>query len=198
MKKVSKVNKENLKMMKEELIRETNRKEQVKKDMLENTSYIDWLVHFTEEYPIFSDDDWLYNVEGITEDDLEKVKNLPLLFECISSFAEKNYLTSTLEEWGEYYSIRKDDTYLNIGYNAGQGTSFYCERTDKNANSISYYNIMNQEPMMRTMYVNHKLAKISDEIKDLLVNLKVPVEYIEEMVDNTNKETVKEKVYIKK
>ena len=163
--------------------------------MLESTDYIDWLIHFTEENPVFSDDDWLYNEEGISKEDLMKVRNLPLLFECISSFADRNYLSSTLDEWGESFLIHKDDAYMNIGYNTGQGTSFYCERTEKKENSINYYNVMNKETMMRTEYVDHKLQEISDDIKELLVTFRVPVDCIYEMVSNTQNNPKK---YVKK
>ena len=186
------------KMMKERIIKENQRKENVKKDMLESTSYVDWLIHFTEENPIFSDDDWAYNEDGISKEDLERVKNLPLLFECISTFAERNYISSNEDEWGENYSINKDDIYMRIGYNTGQGTSFYCERTERQDNSINYYSIMNTQTLMRTMYVDQKLQEVSDELKDLMVNFKVPVEFIREMVENTKKEVYCEKKLVKK
>ena len=195
---MKKVSEERLKMMTEKLIQEQQRKDAVKKDMLENTSYIDWLVQFTEKNPIFSDNDWLYNEDGISKEDLERVRNLPLLFECIASFAERNYLSSNEDEWGESFLIRKDDTYMNIGYNAGQGTSFYCERTEQQDNSINYYSIMNKEPLMRTMHVDHRLQAISDDIKDLMISLRVPKEFIEEMLDNTERRVEQEKKLIKK
>ena len=186
-----------LKMMKERIIKENQRKEAIKKDMLESTSYIDWLIHFTEENPIFSDDDWLYDEDGIQKEDLEKVKNLSLLFECISAFAERNYISSNEDEWGESYSINKDDVYMNIGYNAGQGTSFYCERTERKDNSINYYNIMNKNTLMRTMHVDKRLGDISEELKELIVTFKVPIEFIREMVDNTEKEVKDNKQLVK-
>jgi len=195
---MKKISEEKQKMMKERIIRENERKENIKKDMLETTSYIEWLIHFTEKNPIFSDDDWLYNEDGIQKEDLERVKNLPLLFECISSFAERNYISSNEDEWGESYSINKDDVYMNIGYNRGQGTSFYCERTERQDNSISYYSIMNRQLLMRTMYVDQKLEGVSSELKDLMVNLRVPVEFIREMVENTQREIDCEKKLIKK
>ncbi len=186
-----------LKMMKERIIKENQRKEAIKKDMLESTSYIDWLIHFTEENPIFSDDDWLYNEEEISKEDLERVKNLPLLFECISAFAERNYISSNKDEWGENYSINKDDIYMNIGYNAGQGTSFYCERTERKDSSINYYNMMNKNTMMRTMHVDQRLGDISEELKELIVTFKVPIEFIREMVDNTEQEVKEMKQLVK-
>lgn len=195
---MKKVSEERLKRMQEQIEKEQLRKETVKKDMLESTDYIDWLIAFTKEYPIFSTDDWLYNEEDLSKEDLERVNNLPLLFECIYSYADRNYLSSTLDEWGESFSINKDDIYMNIGYNTGQGTSFYCERTEKQENSIYFYSIMNPNTSMRTMHIEHRLEQISDDIKELLVNFKVPVEYIHEMVSNTEKETDIKKQYIKK
>ena len=35
--------------------------------MLTNTNYINWLANFTSKYPNFTDDDWLYSPEKITE-----------------------------------------------------------------------------------------------------------------------------------
>ena len=192
------VSEERMKMMQERLIQEHNRKEMVKKDMIENTNYIDWLIEFTKEHPVFSDEDWLYNEENISKEDLEKVRNLPLLFECIYSYANRNYISSNLDEWGESFSINKDDVYMNIGYNTGQGTIFYCERTDKQENSIYFYSIMNPNTSMRTMHIEHCLEQISDDIRELLVTFKVPVEYIHEMVSNAEKETDIEKQYTKK
>ena len=184
--------------MESEFIRDYQRKEQVKKEMITKTDYIDWLIHFTEKYPIFSDNDWLYNEDDIAKEDYEKVQDLPLLFECISSFADRNYYASTVNDWGESYLIKKDDVYMNVGYNAGQGTSFYCERTAKKDNSINYYSIMTENLPFRTEYIDNKLQGISEELKELIVNLKVPVEFVEGLVENTQKQIIQEKELVKK
>ena len=169
----------------------------VKENMTHNTEYIDWLINFTKENPIFSDNDWNYYKEDLRKEDYARVKALPLFFECIDTFANRNYLASRKNEWGESYCIQKDDTYLVIGYNSGENTSFYCERTNQQEGSINYYSIVNENIPMRTEYIDNRLQEISEELKDLMIKLNVPVSYIKEMLSNTNKEVEKEKRLIK-
>ncbi len=186
------INVERYNQRQQKMIEELKRKDAIKESMTHSTEYVDWLINFTEENPIFSDDDWNYHEEDLSKEDLARVKELPLLFECIDTFANRNYLASNADEWGESYTINKDDAYLTIGFNAGQGTSFYCERTNKKEGSINYYSVINENIPMRTEYIDNRLQEISDDLKELMVRLNVPVSYIQEMVSNTDKEASKE------
>lgn len=177
---------------------ERNEKETIRRNMLMHTSYIDWLIDFTNKYPIFSEEDWRYNSDEISKSDLEKVLALPLLYDCIDEFAKRNYYSPNIVEKEESYLIRKDDTYMNIGHYRGIEDSFYCERVPKQNGSINYYSIINENLPMRTMYVDQKLQNISDDLKELMIRLKVPVEFIQQMVQNASQEMEIEKKLIKK
>ena len=192
------VNVERYNQRQNKLIEEAKRKESIKKDMKNSPKYIDWLINFTKENPIFSDDDWNYHEEDLSKEDYQRVRDLSLLFAVVDDFANRNYLSSEADEWGESYNINKDDVYLTIGFNAGQGTSFYCERTEPKNGSINFYSIMNKNLPMRTEFVDTKLKELSDELKTLMVQLNVPVSSVEEMVSYTQKEAEKEKRYTKK
>ena len=182
----------------EEQILKINKQNKIIDEMTRTTSYIDWLKEFTMKYPIFSEDDWKYSEDSLSEEEKEKVENLFLFYQCIEKYAKRNYISATKETYGQSYLIKKDDDFFSIGYNIGEKTTFYCEKTEKRPGSISFYSIMNENLPMRTMYVDKKLETISQEIKELLILLEVPIEFIDNIVENTQKEAEKEKIYRKR
>ena len=183
---------------KEEKILKIKKQNKIVDEMITTTSYIDWLKDFTMKYPIFSEDDWNYSEDSLPEEDQEKVESLFLFYECIEKYAKRNYISPTKETYGQSYLIKKDDDFFSIGYNAGEKTSFYCERTIKKPGSINFYSIMNENLPMRTMYIDQKLESVSKEIKELLILLEVPIEFIDKMVVDTKKEAETEKIYMKR
>ena len=64
-------------------------------------------------------------------------------------------------------------------------------------NSIDFYQVMNKNLPMRTMYIDQKLGEISSEIRELMDVMGVPIEFIEDMICST-KTFGQEKNYMKK
>lgn len=101
-------------------------------DELSNDSYISWLEEFTKKFSIFSDDDWLYNPNGISKSDLNNVYKLHLLFEIISNYAENKNIEGKPNAFGVNYTIKNNNIIYEIGIMVGQGTVFFCERFKEN------------------------------------------------------------------
>ena len=160
-----------------------NRKRQ---EMFSNTNYLKWLESFTVEHPSFSDDDWLYFPEKISEEDNEKVKNLHLFFEGIDLYAKKNYIYPTKCDFGGYYNIKLDNIGYEIGMLVGQGTLFFCNRTllNKDLEYIDFNDIISGKKRDNTDVIAQQLQDLSNRVLEL--NKKgVPLNAIIETLDTT-------------
>ena len=131
------------------LAREHVKEDRIKREMLTDVKYMDWLVDFTLRFPKFYHDDWLYAEDSIDIKDLENAKNICYLFDVINDYLSKNYIVPYKGDWDEYYLIKYNNIGFKIGVMSGQGTSFYCERVsvDKNNldNFIDFYHIFNKD-----------------------------------------------------
>ena len=83
---------EKVKKLTEEYFAMENAKNTKMQEMLSNTDYIKWLDKFTIKHSSFSDGDWLSSSEKISKEDLEKVNDLPLMYEGIEKYASENYI----------------------------------------------------------------------------------------------------------
>lgn len=144
------------------------RKESIK--MSSNDDYIIWLENFTSKYSKFSDDDWLYCPEKISEIDQNNVKKLNLFFDGIETYASKNYIYPTPNEWGSFYSIKYNDVGYNIGLAVGQGVIFYCERTQVIDGYLDFMDIINDKKQKNSDSIRNELDKLSQSIKNLINN----------------------------
>lgn len=136
------------------------------KVMLSNNNYINWLKDFTEKYPKFRDDDFLYNNKKINKQDLDNINNLILLFKAIDNYAKDNYIYPINEEvFVDYYKIQYEGIGYEIGLICGQGTYCFCERVDNPDNSyINFDDIMLNKPQINTQLIKNKLKELSDII----------------------------------
>jgi len=107
-------------------------KEKIKKnkskEMLSNPNYMNWLDNFTLKRQGFSDDDWLYNSDGLTVNDKENVNNLYLIYNGIDEYARRNYVYPFPCDFGNFYKIKFNDIGFEIGVQRGQGVRFFCNR----------------------------------------------------------------------
>lgn len=146
-----------------------NQKKETRK-VTSNDDYILWLEIFTNKYPKFSDDDWLYCPEKISEIDQNNVAKLNLFFDGIETYASKNYIYPTPNEWGNFYSIKYNNVGYSIGSAVGQGATFYCERTQVIGDHIDFIDIINDKKQKNSDSIRNELDKLSQSIKNLINN----------------------------
>ncbi|MBQ6135620.1 MAG: hypothetical protein IJI60_04830 [Bacilli bacterium] len=165
--------------------------------MVSNTDYVDWLDQFTLQNPIFSENDWIFS-DTLSIEDKKNVQDLFLFFRAIDSYAKRNYIAPSVVDNRIGYTLHKDDFFFQIGYHLEEDNLFFCERLAPVKGSIDFYQVMNKNLSMRTMYIDQALSEISSEIRELVDVMEVPIEFIEDMVCNVKREFDEEKKYMKK
>ncbi len=157
-----------------------------RKEIFSNTNYVKWLESFTIEHPGFSDDDWLYFPEKISQEDNEKVKNLHLFYEGIELYAKKNYLYPTECDFGGYYNIKLDNISYEIGMLVGQGTLFFCNRKplDKDLEYIDFNDIIADKKKDGVDVITQQLKDLSNSVLELHKK-GIPLTAIIETLDTT-------------
>ena len=105
----------------------TKNREETKK-IMSDTTYIEWLIQFTQDKERFYDDTWAYSPEKISESDKENVEKLGLFYGGITDYLNKNYINPTPCDDGYYYKVKLNDFRFEIGYMAGQGVSFFFRK----------------------------------------------------------------------
>lgn len=104
---------------------ESRRKE---KELTMNNEYVMWLEKFTEDYPNFSDEDWLYHAEKISKQDFKRVEDLPYFYGGIMGYADRHKIEANPCCFGNYYNIKYNNIGYEIGVMHGQGTIQFCKR----------------------------------------------------------------------
>lgn len=158
-----------------------------------NTDYILWLNEFTQRYPEFSDDDFLYQSDKVSKDDYIKICDLGILFEIINIYASKNYITPQITEFGEAYLIKLDNNAYQIGCMVGQGVLYYCKKIEisDNLSYIDYNDIVNNKTQPYVEKINDNLADFSNKIRGLY-NSGVPLYVLQETATQVISELKKE------
>ena len=155
------------------------------KEIVSNSEYILWLEKFTEKYPSFSDDDWLYKEDEISKEDKMKVYDLQFFIKEIDDYAIRNYIAEQSDNLGfynHYYLIK----YNNIGYKIstiiGQDVVDSCERIDKITDDfIDFQDIIDNKKPKSAYVIEDKFDELSVIIKELL-ELKASKRSIEDVV----------------
>ena len=157
-----------------------------RKEMFSNINYIKWLENFTIKYPDFSDDDWLYFSEKISQEDNEKVKKLHLFYEGIELYAKKNYIYPIECDFGGYYNIKLDNIGYEIGMLVGQGTLFFCKRTslNKDLEYIDFNDILIDKKKDGVDVITQQLKNLSNNVLELHKK-GIPLTALIEILDDT-------------
>ena len=154
-----------------------------RKEMLSNAKYIEWLIDFSEKYPNFNDDTWLYFPEKISAKDNEQVDKLSRLYECIDQYAQ-NYIDPIECDFGQYYRVKYKGVGFEIAMLSGQGTVFCFSRVDIDDNNFIDF----EDVMLNTKIGGLKISKKDyDMLYSLVLNLTkkgLPENIIREAVDN--------------
>ena len=177
------------------IVNENIKKEDLRNDkikaLISNIDYIKWLIDFTKDKKGFSDTDWLYSSEELSDTDQENVDNLELLFEGIYRYAKNNYIYSIPSTFGEYYRIKIDNIGFEIGYLSGQGTMFYCKRilVENDKQFIDFMDIVNNKKQDNVYYIRNNLENLSYMVIDLY-NKGIPIEAISETINKAIKHVI--------
>lgn len=165
--------------MKEELIK-AKRKVYFRDSLRTNDRYINWLENFTIKTGGFDTLALVYNADKYNYRDKENIEDLEILYEAISEFAEQNYIQPFQTEFGNFYSIKHNNSGFYIGIDGGQGVSFYCTRLDGvEENALDYYDIVHNVKLPDTFRKEQKLEQLASIIDELLNEDNMPIEVIE-------------------
>ena len=162
------------------------KKEDKIKKISSNTDYILWLIKFTLNNPEFSDEDFLYFSDKITDEDNDYVNDLGLFFEVIDRYSKKNYLYPVPCDYGGFYRIKFNNNAFEIGCLTGQGIVYFCNKVNINDYEffIDFDDIMNNKVLEHTEDTARLLDDLKNRIK-MLCDMGVAIEAIKSICDNT-------------
>ena len=118
------------------------RKKEKLSDMFASTSYLEWLSEFTLMYPSFTDDSFLITSLRASEEEIEKVQDLELLYLGVDEYARGNYLYPCKNEFGNFYKIKLDEIGYEIGITIGKKAIFFCNRVAVNEEKNDFINFL--------------------------------------------------------
>ena len=130
-------NNEKIESLKEKVLKELVKKQEIKKSLTKDDEYFSWLANFTEKNDgKFCNDDWDYNPEGISKEDADKVKNLYYFYSVLANYADEFGINQELERgfYGSAVRVRFGDSIYKIGYVTGQGSYEYCMKVNEEEN----------------------------------------------------------------
>lgn len=167
---------------------EENNEKQNNLEKIKFGNYLEWLEQFTLKHPNFTDNDWIYLKEKITENDYENIKILPLFYEIIEKYAHENYISGTQKYYGKYYIIKKNDFYFRIGIISGQDKVIFLNRyhiIEKGFYyDIDFNYIKNNKKREFAIELDKKLDKLAELISNI-VRENTPLEAIASKADET-------------
>ena len=166
----------------EKMIEEKQREERIR-SLMSNTSYIEWLIDFTEGRGGFYDSDWDNPEEKLNPEDQERIKALPLFFSGIFNRAKSNSIHSSMGGLEEFYHIKYGNVGLEIGCINGQGTSYYCKRIPLE-HVIDFMDIMTPTKKEYDAAIMDRLRVLSNTI-ECLYNNGTPATAMIEAVNDT-------------
>lgn len=185
--------KEKITKMNSDFLTKLFEKDKKIKEMSTSSEYILWLKEFTDKTPEFSDEDYVYFPEQISESDNNYVDDLGLFFEVIERYAEKNYITKMPCDFGGFYPVRLDNNGFYIGCLVGQGVVHFCKRVEvtNKEHFIDYNDIMNNKTQPYVEEINRSLDDLKNKINDLYRS-GVPLETIRKTANQLVEELEKE------
>jgi hypothetical protein len=168
----------------EKMMKKAKAKVDFRDELRESDRYIKWLEKFTAKNGGFDTLALTYNADKYSEYDRKNIENIETLYEVITEFAEKNYITPISTDLGNFYSIRHNDNGFYIGSDWGQGVSFYCTRLDEvEDNALNYDDVVHNGKLPETMKKEQRLEELTLMIDKLFNEDNIPIKVIE---DKTN------------
>lgn len=168
----------------QKLIAKQNMLDEKAKRLVSNSEYMNWLNKITIEKPSVSPEGFLSCPEKISDKDKALVEQLPLLYQGIEDYAERNYIYPTPYGFGGFYKIRFNGVGYEVGMITGQGTVFFCTRVEiQNENEfIDFNDIMNNKEQDNVKEIKEKIDNLSQMITSLC-EAGVPYEAIKQTLE---------------
>ena len=114
-----------------QFVERINKDEETKKAIVKDFKYFSWLEGFvTKNNGSFSDDQWIYFPEKITNTEKSNVAKLHLLFSALYDFAKAHRIPDEKSRTfsGSSVYVQYNSNIYKIGFLAGQGVFFFCEK----------------------------------------------------------------------
>lgn len=98
--------------------------------LISNDEYMRWLEKFTLSYPRFSDDDWLYCPERLTEEDYNKVQELQYFYNGLVNYDNTKVIPVECEFWNTKVIVKFNSISYEISLMVGQGSVISVKRCE--------------------------------------------------------------------
>lgn len=122
---------------------ELKQQEEMKKKLLQNDDYINWMINFTKGKIRFYDD-----MKGciLQDGDKKQINDLGLFVDGIMDYAETNNIRCVPYKYGYSCKIRYNNVGFELGTIQGVGPSYYAQKVKRinNIDFIDYNEIMNE------------------------------------------------------
>ncbi len=170
------------------------KREEVKKEILSNYDYMNWLKSYVNKNINFDTDD--IKKDDISEEDKENINKLGLLFDIVDKYAYDNYLEFYSTDFGEFYNIKYNSEVYKIGYHGGQGIIYYVSKNfmpEDPEDSINFEDIKNNRVSSRTTQIKKEFEKLRKELiklKELDVSKRYIYNYIQDLVEKDKRRTL--------
>ena len=169
-------------------------REKLIKEICSNFEYIEWLYSFSLIHNSFSNDEWDYNTEIISDIDRKNAKLISLLYSGINAYAYNNHINPTSTEYGGFYRIIYRDCAFEIGFQSYQGSFFYCKKVEigNDTDYINFEDIILNNRCKNEACINNMLELFPEFVKNAH-RCGVPLEALSEVFNKTLDEIRKEK-----
>lgn len=160
-------------------------KERFSDNLTFTNEYMEWLDKNTKQNPIIATDTFLYHESTVPEKDLKNAKAIQYLFEEISDYCVANYIEPKQKDYGVYYSIKNNEIGYHVGYDGGQGASFYCIRLEEpDDDALDFRHVRSGVKLQKTLYDEYLLEDLTGLIRELY-NAGVSLTAIKKVTEST-------------
>lgn len=167
------------------LMVEQKEKEAFSQSITFSNEYMDWLDSCTQYLTSVSTDSFQYVEDKVSKKDVRNAKSIQYLFEEIRTYCDGNYIEPKKTDYGLYYSIKNNDIGYHVGFDTGQGTSFYCTRLEEpDEDALDFKHVRSGVKLQKTLYDEFLLEDLSNLIKELHA-AGVPTTAIRKATDKT-------------
>lgn len=163
--------------------------------------YLEWIERFTTKYNGFSCVDWLNFPDELSESDCMKMQQVDILYSKINKYANDNYISPILGDFGKYFNIKIFSKFYEIGIYDCEGGIYYCNRILNNQidNFIDIEDVINNKKTDYALSCEKTLSDFSSIIDDVYkkgIPINLIVSTFNNKIDNIRDKSAKK--YVKK
>ena len=167
------------------LMLEQKEKEAFSQSITFSNEYMDWLDSCTQYLTSVSTDSFQYVEDKVSKKDVRNAKSIQYLFEEIRTYCDGNYIEPKKTDYGIYYSIKNNDIGYHVGFDTGQGASFYCTRLEQpDEDALDFRHIRSGVKLQKTLYDEFLLEDLTGLIRELY-NAGVSLTAIKKVTEST-------------